>query len=104
MVAYDCALQAAVEATVALPSLPASGGSLVPGQCVRGPEVVPGVQPGFADMEYDLVTELTRAHPEFAAAVARRGVAPETVFIEPWSPGYFDSEDDPSRRLAKPLM
>ena len=79
MVLLDSGLEQAIEAEVALE--PAE---------LTGWRVVPGVQPMAVVAELMQAEELLRTHPEFQAALARRGVT--------------DSGHDPGRRLAgRPL-
>jgi len=66
---------------------------------------VPGVQPRMMPHEYDAVEKLLLNHPEFLAALEKRGITdPSLVKADPWSVGYFTEEDDPSRRLTRPLL
>jgi primary-amine oxidase len=62
---------------------------------------IEGVQPFISDEEYEMVDELTKEHPEFRAALQRRGITDlNTVHCGPTSPGYFGTAEEQGRRLA----
>jgi primary-amine oxidase len=69
-------------------------------------ELVPGVQAGLLVDEYFEVDELVRSHPDFLAALERRGLGDrlELVAIDPVPAGSWGiPEERESRRLARAL-
>jgi primary-amine oxidase len=63
---------------------------------------MPGAQTPFTLPEALEVIQAVRSHPEWQAAVRRRGVDDlELASIDPWPPGYHEPRDDPRRRLAR---
>jgi len=66
---------------------------------------IPDVQPRIMPHEYYAVEKLLLENPEFLKALEKRGITnPTLVKADPWSVGYFTEEDDPSRRLTRPLL
>jgi primary-amine oxidase len=60
------------------------------------------VQPMAVVSELVEVEELVRLHPEFQAAMRRRGVTDfDTVQVDAWPAGHFGTADDDGRRLAR---
>ncbi len=65
---------------------------------------VPGVQPSFLLEEYSELEALVKSHPDFHAALKKRGIEdPDLVMVDPWSVGYFGIEEDEGRRLLRAL-
>lgn len=55
---------------------------------------VPGAQPRIMAEEFEECEEMLKRHPEYLAALAKRGIAaPELLMIDPWSAGSFDGSD-----------
>jgi primary-amine oxidase len=65
----------------------------------------PGVQPALLPEEYFECEELTKAHPDFVAALARRGIDDlELVCVDPLPTGNHGLADDaPDRRMLRTL-
>ena len=62
---------------------------------------VPGVQPRLMAEEFAECEEMLRGHPEFLAALARRGITdPSLLMIDPWSAGGALGNE---RRLCRAL-
>ena len=62
-----------------------------------------GIQPAISADEFVEAAEAVRADPDYREALARRGItgdALDSVHIEPWSVGSFETSD---RRLARAL-
>jgi primary-amine oxidase len=57
------------------------------------------------ELHNDLVnTVLVKAHPEWQAAIARRGITNvDDIFCAPLAPGYFGREDEIGRRMIRSL-
>ncbi|WP_191567209.1 primary-amine oxidase [Metabacillus idriensis] len=67
-------------------------------------EHIPGVQPSFLLEEYSELEETVKKHPDFLAALRKRGIEdPNLVMVDPWSVGYFGIPEDEGRRLARAL-
>ncbi len=65
---------------------------------------IPGVQPSFLMEEYFELEETVKKHPDFIAAVKKRGIEdPSLVMVDPWSVGYQGIVEDEGKRLAKAL-
>lgn len=68
---------------------------------------IPNVQPRMMPHEFDAVEKLLSTHPGFLEALKKRGIQGDDVHkVKPdtWCVGYFSEEDDPSRRLTRPLL
>jgi primary-amine oxidase len=61
-------------------------------------------QPAFTSDEYALGERLVVEHVPFRTACAARGLNADDVRVDPWCPGWIDAGDDPSRRLAVPIL
>jgi primary-amine oxidase len=60
------------------------------------------VQPMAVVSELMEAEELLRLHPEFQAALARRGVSdPEQIQVDAWPAGHFGAAEESERRLAR---
>jgi primary-amine oxidase len=69
---------------------------------VTGRQVLSGVQPMAVVKELMEAEEALRLHPEFQAALARRGVTdPGQIQVDAWPAGYFGREEESERRLAR---
>jgi primary-amine oxidase len=69
---------------------------------VSGWKVLTGVQPMAVVKELMEAEEVLRLHPEFQAALARRGVTdPDQIQVDAWPAGYFGREEESERRLAR---
>jgi primary-amine oxidase len=67
---------------------------------LAGLRVVPDVQPAIHPEEFVAGAEAVRRDPAYQAALARRGLAPDEVHIEPWSCGDLEPDD---RRVARAI-
>ena len=64
--------------------------------------LVPGVQPAIALDEFDECEAACKRHPDFQAALRKRGITDvESVIVDPWSAGAY--EDNQGRRLSRAL-
>ena len=69
---------------------------------VVGWNVRTDVQPMAVVAELMEAEELLRLHPEFQAALARRGVTdPEQIQVDAWPAGHFGRDEESERRLAR---
>ncbi len=74
----------------------------ITGGAVRTWRHVPGVQPALLVGEEMECERVVKEHPDFQAALRRRGIADlEQVQVDPWPPGNFGPDEDPTRRLAR---
>ena len=65
---------------------------------------IPGVQPSLMLDEFFECEEVVKRHPDFLAALARRGVTdPALAMVDPWSAGWYGDEDERGIRLARAL-
>src|SRR5688500_12978656 len=65
---------------------------------------VPGVQPGMTISELVEGIEAVKAHPDYLAAMAARGITDlSRVTIDCWPNGHFGSDEDGSLRLTRGL-
>ena len=62
------------------------------------------VQPPFSSAEYALCEKLVVEHEPFRAACRARGIDPRDVRVDTWCVGWHAPEDNPSRRLAEPIL
>ena len=91
LVLLDPRTESAYEAVVELP-----GGEL------RSWVRRDGVQPAIMPEEYAEVERLVKAHPEFQAALARRGITElDLVCVDPIPAGAWADDDDATRRLCR---
>lgn len=62
-------------------------------------------QPPYLFEEYDRAAGITKASPQWRAAMSRRGLADhiEQAFCAPLAPGFFGREDEVGRRLIRSL-
>lgn len=69
---------------------------------IREWRVVEGVRPTLLFGESFLAIEAVRAHPEWQAAMHKRGITDlELVQIDPWPAGTFDSPHEEGRRISR---
>ena len=69
---------------------------------VAGWRVRDDVQPMAVVSELMEAEELLRLHPEFQAALARRGVSdPDQIQVDAWPAGHFGAAEESERRLAR---
>ena len=61
-------------------------------------------QAALTASEYELVSSLICTYEPFLDECRRRGIAREHVRADPWCVGWFGSDDDPTRRLAEPIL
>ena len=61
-------------------------------------------QPAITPSEYTLCERLIVEYEPFRAACRQRGFDPSDVRVDVWCVGWFDAEDNPSRRLAEPIL
>jgi Cu2+-containing amine oxidase len=62
---------------------------------------VPNVQPALMACEYPEVEKMLKSHPLFQEALRKRGIVDlENVNIDVWTVGWFNEEDNPSRRSS----
>ena len=67
-------------------------------------EEIEGVQPGILAEEFIGVEDVVKAHPDFLAALAKRGIEnADLVMVDPWSAGYFDIPENEGKRLARAI-
>src|SRR4051794_9836933 len=59
------------------------------------------VQPMAVVSELMEAEELLKGHPEFQAAMAKRGVPPEQIQVDAWPAGHFGAAVESERRLAR---
>ncbi|MBD2464886.1 primary-amine oxidase [Oscillatoria sp. FACHB-1407] len=65
---------------------------------------VPGVQPNIMADELSECEAAVKAHPEFQAALAKRGITDlESVVVDPWAIGNFGFADEENLRLSRCL-
>ena len=65
-------------------------------------DVRTGVQPMAVVKELMEAEEVLRLHPEFQAALARRGVTdPGQIQVDAWPAGHFGRDEESERRLAR---
>ncbi|MEX0782845.1 MAG: primary-amine oxidase [Dehalococcoidia bacterium] len=77
--------------------------SLTSGALVSWDEI-PGVQPGMTIPEFLEATGTIKQHPDYIAALAKRGVTDMSlVLIDAWPNGNFGFEEDSTRRLTRAL-
>ena len=61
-----------------------------------------GVQPSIMLEEFFACEQAVKAHPDFQAALARRGITNlDLVNVDPWSAGNFGSEEENTRRILR---
>ncbi|MGX5775906.1 primary-amine oxidase [Methylorubrum zatmanii] len=61
----------------------------------------PGKRPMIQLEQFIPIEDIVRAHPDFIAACAKRGITQmSNVCIDPWSAGEFGIEDEQGRHLA----
>jgi primary-amine oxidase len=71
---------------------------------VRSWREIAGMRPALLVTEWLNTIEAMTSHPEYRAALARRGVTDvSTVQIDPWPAGAFGLDVEPGRRLARCL-
>ena len=69
---------------------------------VAGWRVRTDVQPMAVVSELMEAEEVLRLHPEFQAAMAKRGVTdPEQIQVDAWPAGHFGAAEESERRLAR---
>src|SRR5262245_41140049 len=61
----------------------------------------PGAKPRIAAEEFMLADNAVKSDPRFLAALARRGIDPTQVRVDPWSAGVFGCEDEVARRVVQ---
>ncbi|KAJ1413204.1 Copper amine oxidase, catalytic domain [Sesbania bispinosa] len=67
--------------------------------------VVPDVQPPIDAVEYAECEAVVKDFPPFREAMKKRGIEDmDLVMVDTWCVGNYSEADDPSRRLAKPLI
>lgn len=64
---------------------------------------LPDVQPNIMADELAECEAAVKAHPDFQMAVQRRGLALETVVVDPWAIGNFGFQDEVGQRLSRCL-
>jgi primary-amine oxidase len=63
---------------------------------------VEGVQPSIMLEEFFASQEAVKAHPDFQAALARRGITNlDLVNVDPWSAGNYGTEEENTRRILR---
>jgi len=63
---------------------------------------VEGAQPSIMPEEYFLCEKITKAHPDFHVALARRGITDlDLVYIDAWSAGNFGNEEESTQRILR---
>jgi primary-amine oxidase len=62
---------------------------------------VSGVQPSIMLDEFFDCEQMLKKHPAFKEALRRRGITDmDLVMVDPWSSGYYSSDDDGNPRLS----
>ncbi len=64
---------------------------------------LPGIQPNIMAGELAECEAAVRSHPDFQAAVARRGLSLDQVVVDPWAIGHFGFPDEEGVRLSRCL-
>ncbi|MBW4464130.1 MAG: primary-amine oxidase [Pegethrix bostrychoides GSE-TBD4-15B] len=73
-------------------------------QQVKSWQQIPGVQPNIMADELSECEAVVKAHPEFQAALAKRGISDlDLVVVDPWAIGNFGFEDELGLRLSRCL-
>lgn len=63
---------------------------------------IAGVQPSIIFEEFFACEEAVKAHPEFQAALARRGITNmDQVRVDPWSAGNYGRPEEQTRRVLR---
>ncbi|HVT96644.1 MAG TPA: primary-amine oxidase [Acidobacteriaceae bacterium] len=63
---------------------------------------IPGVQPSIFFDEFFPCEDAVKAHPDFQAALARRGITDLTrVRVDPWSAGNYGRPEEEQRRILR---
>ncbi len=66
---------------------------------------IPGVQPSIMADEFFECEQLLKAHPEFQAALRKRGITDfSLVMVDPWSAGNYGAEEEQKLRLTRALI
>ncbi|WP_158292087.1 copper amine oxidase [Paracraurococcus ruber] len=69
---------------------------------VDGPRAIADAQSGVLIEEWDLASKLTLAHPDWQAAMRKRGyTAFDTLFCAPLTVGWFETAEERGRRLLR---
>ena len=67
-------------------------------------QAIPDVQPNIMPDELSECEAAVKAHPEFRAALAKRGITDlDLVVVDPWAIGNFGFEDEKGIRLSRAL-
>lgn len=75
--------------------------SLTQGQVIFWRQV-PGVQPNIMADELVECEAVVKAHPDFHAALAKRGITDlDLVMVDPWAPGNFGFEHEKGIRFSR---
>lgn len=64
---------------------------------------LPDIQPNIMADELEDCEAAVRVHPDFQAAVARRGLELDQVVVDPWAIGHFGFADEEGQRLSRAL-
>jgi primary-amine oxidase len=63
---------------------------------------VEGVQPSIMLEEFFACESVVKAHPDFQAALARRGITNlDLVYVDPWSAGNYGNVEENTRRILR---
>ncbi|WP_165943340.1 copper amine oxidase [Roseicella aquatilis] len=69
---------------------------------VDGPRAIADAQSGILLEEWDTAAKLTMAHPDWQAAMRRRGYTSfDTLFCAPLTVGWFETAEERGRRLLR---
>ncbi len=72
--------------------------------CLISWQPMPGIQPRIMTDEVVEAEAAIKAHPDFQAALAKRGITNlDLVMVDPWVPGHFGLADEEGVRLARAL-
>src|SRR6185503_17028467 len=94
IVLVDCVAETTCEATVSISD-----------DRLLGFRVVEGRQAAIIGEEYEACEQLVKAHPDFAAALARRGITDQTlVCVDPIPAGTYVPADLVGRRICRGLV
>jgi primary-amine oxidase len=67
-------------------------------------EHIPDVQPNIMADEIAECEAVVKAHPDFRAAIAKRGITDlDLVVVDPWAIGHFGMKDEEGIRLSRGL-
>jgi len=68
-------------------------------------EEIPGAQPEITDVEFEILSDVTKANPQWQAAMEKRGITNfDDVIVDGWAPGRLsEKEQEEGARLIRGL-